>query len=154
MRLTVFTDLSLRIVAHLASRPGDRVTIEEAALACGASRFHMMKVVSRLARAGIIRSSRGRGGRIDLNAPATSIRVGDVVRASEEFDLVPCRAGENTVPAVCPIIGRCKAVSVLDEALAAFFQRLDSHCVQELVNVDSIMDGGSLLTVSIPDPRE
>lgn len=134
MRLTMFTDLSLRVVIHLASNEGKRVTIEEAAQACGASRFHLMKVVSRLAQVGIIRSRSGRGGRIELNGSPDSIRLGDVVRAAEEFDLVPCRGGDHKVHDACPVATRCGAAGLLDDALAAFLATLDSKSIHDIVS--------------------
>ena len=42
MRLTVLTDYSLRMLIHLAVKPGGRATIAEVATAYGISEAHLM----------------------------------------------------------------------------------------------------------------
>jgi len=123
MRLTLFSDYALRVLmfAHAA---GDRlVTIEEVAEAYGISRPHVMKVVNALTRSGFLEAVRGRSGGLRLALPAEKIVLGDVVRATEpDFALVECFATGDR----CVITDCCKLQGVLDEALGAFLDVLDT----------------------------
>ncbi len=64
MRLTTFSDYTLRVQMYLAPDRTRLATIPEIAAAYGISQNHLMKVVHRLAQAGILESVRGKGGGI------------------------------------------------------------------------------------------
>ena len=68
MRLTVYTDYTLRVMMYLAaSYPrGGVVTIEEIAKAYGISRSHLMKIVNELSKSGFVEAHRGRTGGVKL----------------------------------------------------------------------------------------
>lgn len=69
MRLTTYTDYSLRVLMFLALHPGRTVTVAEIAAAYGVSAAHLNKVVQSLALAGEIETLRGRNGGIRLAKP-------------------------------------------------------------------------------------
>lgn len=129
MRLTQFTDLALRLMVHLAANQGRRITIADAATACGASRFQFMKVANHLARNGLIKALKGRSGSIMLAAPPQQITVGAIVRAAEEdFNLVECSSG-----VACRMLPGCAIPSVLGDALIAFLAQLDRRSLEDLM---------------------
>ena len=64
MRLTSFTDYSLRVLMYLAVKPEQLATIPEIAKAYAISENHLMKVVHQLAKSGFVTSVRGKGGGI------------------------------------------------------------------------------------------
>src|SRR5690606_38287290 len=70
MKLTTFTDYSLRVLIYLAAQPGRRATISEVASAYGVSENHLVKVVHFLGRQGWLRNVRGKGGGLELGRPA------------------------------------------------------------------------------------
>lgn len=123
MRLTVFSDYSLRLLMFAAQR-GERLsTIEEVASAYGISRFHLMKVAQTLGNAGFLQNLRGRSGGLRLARPAAEIRLGDVIRVTEEdMALVACFEGGAQD---CPLMAACGLQGVLSEAMGAFMAVLD-----------------------------
>ena len=97
MRLSDYTDYTLRVLMYCATHTDRLVTIGELATHHGVSKNHLMKIVNDLARQGVLETVRGRGGGLRLLADPTTIRIGDVVRAAEtDFRLVECfDAGTN-----------------------------------------------------------
>lgn len=126
MRLTGYTDYSLRVLMYLGARPDRLASVAEISRAYGISQNHLMKVVNGLGRLGYVASARGRTGGIRLAKPAGQIFVGQVVRETEDgFDLVDCQR--------CVISSACGFASVLDEALAAFMAVLDQYTLDDLL---------------------
>ena len=130
MRLTHFTDLSLRLLMFLAVKPKGLATIQEVAGRYGISRNHLMKVAQQLVKEGFVESVRGRGGGLRLKRLPSEIRVGDVVRATEDdFRMVECfEAGKTS----CTLLPACRLKGVLGEALAAYLAVLDQHTLADL----------------------
>lgn len=60
MRLTVYTDFSLRVLMFLALRGNGLATIAEIAKAYGISKNHLMKVAHQLGLAGTLKRSAAR----------------------------------------------------------------------------------------------
>ena len=84
------------ILIHLGLRHGRRVQTEEIAAAWRISSNHLDKVVQRLAAAGLMETRRGRGGGMVLARAPEAIRLGEVVRCTEEdLALVACFAGDG-----------------------------------------------------------
>lgn len=130
MRLTRFSDYSLRVLIHLGLNGGRQVSIREIAQAYGISEAHLMKVVHGLAQHGYVATTRGRGGGLKLARPAETIRIGAVIRDTEDdMALTECFSSGNT----CPIAGPCGLQSMLREALDAFLAVLDRHTLDDLL---------------------
>jgi Rrf2 family nitric oxide-sensitive transcriptional repressor len=131
MRLTVFSDYTLRVLMYLALDRTRLATIPEIATAYGISENHLMKVVHRLARAGIVESVRGKGGGIRLARPPEEIRLGEVVRATEgDAPIVECLTGD---PQACRITSSCRLKGILVNAFEALYDSLDEHTVADLM---------------------
>ena len=131
MQLTRYSDYSLRVLIYLAVAPERLVTIEEIARSYGISKAHLMKVVHQLGLRGYVETVRGRGGGLRLARRPEAIRVGDVVRSTEEnMDLVECF---DPTSSHCAIEPACRLRSVLREALAAFMAALDRYTLADLV---------------------
>eukprot|EP01041_Mallomonas_annulata_P017638 gene17638-36191_t len=93
MRLTQWTDYTLRVLMYCAATEGREqpVTITEVAEGYGISRSHLTKIVMTLSGLGLLETTRGRGGGLRLLKPAHSIVLGEVVRQTEsDFTLVEC----------------------------------------------------------------
>ncbi|HEY4720568.1 MAG TPA: Rrf2 family transcriptional regulator, partial [Anaerolineae bacterium] len=78
MRLTVYTDFSLRVLMFLALRGNELTTIAEIARAYGISKNHLMKVVYQLGLAGYVETVRGKGGGLRLARPPQEVVLGEV----------------------------------------------------------------------------
>jgi Rrf2 family transcriptional regulator, nitric oxide-sensitive transcriptional repressor len=130
MRLSEYTDYTLRVLMYCAARPGQLVTIGELAEHHGLSKNHLMKVVNDLARQGLLETTRGRGGGLRLLKDPRDIRVGDVVRASEtDFRLVECfDAGTN----LCTLTPSCRLKHLFGDALQAYFAALDGATLADV----------------------
>ena len=83
MRLTAFTDYSLRVLIYLGTNPDRRATIAEVAQTFGISESHLTKVVHFLGLQGWLANVRGKGGGMQLALEARHIVIGRVVRATE-----------------------------------------------------------------------
>jgi Rrf2 family transcriptional regulator, nitric oxide-sensitive transcriptional repressor len=62
LRLTVYTDYSLRLLMYLALKENGLATIAEVAESYGISKNHLMKVAHQLGVAGYVATVRGRSG--------------------------------------------------------------------------------------------
>ena len=132
MKLSTFTDYSLRVLIYLASRPERRATIAEVAAAFDVSEHHLTKVVNFLAREGWLASVRGRGGGIGLGRPAHDIVIGAVVRQTEGPVLpAECFTLEDNHCSIAPV---CRLRDAMAEAVAAFHAVLDGYTLEHLVH--------------------
>ncbi len=132
MRLTAFTDYSLRVLTYLAVEPERRATIAEIAAAFAISENHLMKVVHFLGKNGFLTNVRGKGGGMTLAKPAREINVGDVVRLTEA-DALPAECFDCTTN-TCVITPACQLRKVLNEAVDAFYGVLGAYTLDDLVH--------------------
>jgi len=137
MRLTSFTDYSLRVLIYVAAHANARTTISEVATTYGISEHHLTKVVHFLGKSGFLRNVRGHGGGLELARPPARIGVGDVVRKAEGA-AVPAACFEEGA-ALCTISKVCRLRGVLDEAVQAFYAVLDRYTLADLVRNEGML---------------
>ena len=130
MKLTTFTDYSLRMLMYLAAEPRRRATIAEIAGAFGISEHHLTKVAHGLGCDGWLANVRGKGGGLQLAMAPQHIGVGAVVRLTEGGDVpATCFAADRATCAIGPV---CRLRGVLGEAVQAFYAVLDRYTVADL----------------------
>ena len=130
MRLTRFTDYSLRVLIYLGLKQDQRVTIRRISGAYGISKNHLMKVVSGLTRMGYLNAQRGPGGGIRLAQPPEQINLAEVIKYTEgDLMMVECLDGEEN----CPIAPVCNLQFIIGEALGAFFRTLKAYTLKDLI---------------------
>lgn len=130
MKLTAFTDYSLRVLMYLAADPQRRATIAQIAASFDISENHLVKVVHFLGRQGWIETVRGKGGGMQLARPAETINVGRVVRETEGASVpAECFLPEG---GVCAITAACRLKPVLAEAVKAFYGVLDEYTLADI----------------------
>jgi Rrf2 family nitric oxide-sensitive transcriptional repressor len=144
MRLTLYTDYSIRVLVFLSAHPDRLSSIAEISQAYGISKNHLMKVVQDLGRADLVTTVRGRSGGIKLARPPEAITVGEVVRLTEDgFDLVDCGS--------CVIARACGIRGILKEATRAFLAVLDGYTFGDLPKSElGILD----VLAAFPDVRQ
>jgi Rrf2 family nitric oxide-sensitive transcriptional repressor len=131
MRLTTFSDYSLRVLMYLGVHSERLATIGDIAEAYDISENHVMKVVHHLAQQGYIETSRGKGGGMRLARRPEKINIGEVVLGTEEnLKLVECfdKSTSN-----CHIAPACMLKGILRRAMDEFFAVLDRHTLADLL---------------------
>ena len=129
MRLTLHTDYALRTLIRVAIADGKLITINDIAQSFDISKQHLMKVVNDLSRKGYLETLRGRNGGIRLHRRPRDINVGQVVRDTEELDVIGClgQRGYCVIERICVLRG------VFRKAAEAFFAVLDAHTLADLI---------------------
>ncbi len=130
MRLTLWTDYALRTLIYVGANDGRLSTIGEIAESFAVSKTHLMKVVNKLGRQRYIETVRGKGGGIRLGRLPTEIRVGAVVRETEEdLAVMGCFAEAG----FCRIEACCVLRHALQKATLAFLETLDGYTLADLL---------------------
>jgi Rrf2 family nitric oxide-sensitive transcriptional repressor len=131
MRLTTYTDYTLRALLHMGVHRDRLVTIQEIADLHRISKNHMMKVVHQLGVSGVVDTVRGRNGGLRLAREPSEINIGQVVRASEsDFYMAECFDPEG---APCALARDCRLKNVLRDATDSYLKVLDSQTLADLL---------------------
>jgi len=134
VRLTSYTNYSMRILMYCALHADQTVTIADVARDFAISRAHLLKAARRLGQLGYLQTTRGRSGGVQLAMAPEEISVGEVVRALETTDdFVECFNPETNS---CRIAGTCRLTGLLRRALEAFYRELDARTLADLVGPD------------------
>ena len=142
MKLTAFTDYSLRLLMYVAVKDDRLVSIREVSEVFDISRNHLMKIVHELGKGGYLQTVRGKNGGFRLAMPAKEVNLGRLIRYTEDdLDVVECFDHENSD---CRIIEQCQLAGILQRALDSFFKVLDGHSLEDLTQ------GLSFLEFKIP----
>jgi len=143
VQLTSYTDYALRALLYLMSRPDHRASTREMAEAYGVSLHHFTKVTKDLTKAGWLIGIRGGGGGVRLADHTPDVRVGDIVRHTENCELLECFDMKTNT---CLIARCCRLRTVLHQARKAFFNVLDGVTVREIAEnpdeIRRILSGG------------
>ena len=135
MRLNQASDFALRILMLLC-REKTVLTVEEISQRLHLVKSHVMKIVAKLVKAGVLTARRGRSGGVSLARDGSKISVGEVVRVIEaDFAIVECMLDRESS---CVFASGCKLQGVMGNARKAFLEVLDQESLQ------SIADGVSL----------
>ncbi|MFI4940883.1 MAG: RrF2 family transcriptional regulator [Burkholderiales bacterium] len=135
MRLTIYTDYTLRTLMHLGLNQDRLVTINDIAETHGISKNHLMKVVHQLGLSGMVETVRGRNGGLKLNKDPADINIGEIVRHSEnDFYMAECFDRANNA---CVYAPACILKGVLGSATAAYLAVLDGVTLNDLITKDA-----------------
>jgi Rrf2 family nitric oxide-sensitive transcriptional repressor len=130
MRLTRFTDYSLRVLIYLGQNKQSRVTIHQISEAYGISKNHLMKVVSNLTRLRIVVAQRGPGGGIQLNRAPEDINLREVIRNTERYlNQVDTHDPQETME----LSAETRLNSYLQHALLAYLDALGNYTLSDIL---------------------
>lgn len=123
---------ALRVMLDLASQPKEEyISLKAISDRQEISMKYLEAIVSNLGKAGMLESLRGKSGGYRLNKPASSYRVGDIVRVAEgELAAVNCLEESK---GGCNRAGECLTLPLwqkLDQIVADY---LDSVTLEDLL---------------------
>lgn len=131
MRLTDYTDYTLRALIYLGLHRDELVTIQQIADSYAISKNHLMKIINRLSQDGLVESVRGRSGGVRLAKHPFDVNLGALVRATEQdFRLVECFSKTNNH---CVLSSACRLQQALHQAMDAFFAVLDGMTLEDVL---------------------
>ncbi len=132
MKLTLQTDIALRILMTLAAEPERQRSVEEISDHFRLSKHHVMKTAQQLAKLGYIKTVRGRAGGIRLARDSATIRIGEVIRAVEpDMKMAECFQAGNKGQQ-CALLPNCKLKGLLGIALVRFLSALDEKTLADI----------------------
>ncbi|MEX2473061.1 MAG: Rrf2 family transcriptional regulator [Gemmatimonadota bacterium] len=133
MKISRFSDISLRALMYLGSDPDRTIPSAEMAEKLRVSKEHLVKGLQTLVGLGLVESSRGRGGGYALSGDGGEMRLGALVRETEPtLAMAECFEADST----CPLTGNCRLAGVLAEAQRDFFAALDRYTLDDLLRSD------------------
>ncbi len=129
MQLSRFTDYSIRVLFYAASNTQQLTTMAEVSGIYQVSMEHLRKVIHNLAKAGYIKTYRGKNGGFELLRNPADILLGDLIAQTEGIKpLIDCHSQQ------CCLELFCSLKNVISEAHQAFIQNLNRHSVEDLLS--------------------
>ena len=132
MKLTSFTDYSVRVLMYVAIKKGKLASIREVSEVYEISSNHLMKVVHLLGKGGYLDTIRGKNGGFRLGKEPKDINLGEPVRYTEEdLNIVECFSNKE---GRCVLREECNFSNVMKEALLAFLTTIDNYTLEDLIS--------------------
>ena len=127
--LSTTTEYALRIMVVLAESGDKPMTSDRIASLTGVPADYSVKVLQMLARAGLVKAQRGRGGGFHAECDSGTTTLLDVVNAIDPLQRLPrCPPGDEGYKGRhCPLHGK------IDEVIALIRERLGQTTLRGLV---------------------
>jgi len=142
MRLTEQTSYALRVVTACALRYPETARVAELAEESGITEFTIFKLLKVATKAGLIVSTRGRGGGIRLAVSPAEVSVGQVIRAYEPRFQDCGPVAQMLAPEDINPIDQ-KVSHMLGRGYAAFLAELDTIPIARLLDDDTVAASGT-----------
>ncbi len=144
MRITKRTNIAIRVLMYCTAHRDRLVTKSEIAEVCKASENHLAQVINQLGQMGVINTHRGRNGGLELARDPKNIEIGPIFRVMEApVPVAECFADADST---CPLVDACRLRDALQDAVEAFYLRLDGVTLDALV-----CDNPALLSILSPE---
>jgi Rrf2 family protein len=104
VKISEAASLAIHAAGILAGTDGGQASAEAMAEALGVSKSHLVKVLQRLAKAGLVRSSRGPGGGYSLTRPPQEVSIKEV------YEMVEGPMDVDTCAMAVPTCGRASCI--------------------------------------------
>jgi Rrf2 family protein len=123
-------DYASKALVEIAGRGGEVTAVSALTGKLGLPRPYLRKILQTLAREGVVKSARGKGGGFALGRPAGAIRLTDVIRIFQgPVKLHDCVFKEN----VCPDVRTCPLRKTLARLEARFVADLEGVTIAALL---------------------
>jgi Rrf2 family protein len=127
-------DYAIKALVEIAGRKGEVASAAGLTGPLGLPWPYLRKILQGLARAGLVSSSRGRGGGFVLARPAGSIRLADVIAVFQgPVRIHDCLFKER----LCPDVRTCPLRTTLDRLEARLVAELEAVTVADLLSEKS-----------------
>ena len=144
MKITTKGRYALRIMVDLAQQnPETFIPLKEISERQEISEKYSEMIIGLLSKAGLVYSSRGKGGGYKLVRPAEKCSVGSVIKASEG-SLAPVTCLEHSEN-ICPNAGACKTLPMWTELERRIEEYLESVSIADLVNQTASVETGACI---------
>jgi Rrf2 family nitric oxide-sensitive transcriptional repressor len=129
MKLSLYTDNTLKVLLYVASHKEHRCTRLEIADYFNLSVEHLRKVIHQLNLWGYLETYSGRKGGIELAKPASKINLGEVISKTEkQITMFDCKRQS------CRLLPSCSLNHLLYKAQECFFDELKKHSLEDLLD--------------------
>lgn len=129
MKLSLYTDNTLKVLLYVAAHKEQRCTRLEIATYFTLSVEPLRKVIHQLNLWGYLVTFAGRNGGIELAQPAEEINIGKLIRQTEkQLALFDCNQQQ------CRLLPSCSLNHVLYKAQQCFFDELEKYSLADLVD--------------------
>jgi len=128
MRLTSFTDYSVRVLTYAALKKNELASIREVSEVYGISSNHLMKVIHHLGKGNYLETIRGKNGGFRLARDPKDISIGELIRYTEDDLAFINSNAKNT--------DQNEKVSfnaIVEQALGSFIATVDNYTLADLV---------------------
>ena len=128
MRLTSFTDYSVRVLTYAALKKNELASIREVSEVYGISSNHLMKVIHHLGKGNYLETIRGKNGGFRLARDPKDISIGELIRYTEDDLALINSNGKNR--------DQNEKVSfnaIVEQALGSFMTTVDNYTLADLV---------------------
>jgi Rrf2 family protein len=123
-------DYAIKSLVAIAGRAGGMTSVTALEGPLGVPRPYLRRIVQKLARAGILESTRGKGGGFVLARPAAGIRLSEVIGVFQG----PLRIHDCVFKArLCPDVRTCPLRRTLDDLEADLVAKLEALTVADLL---------------------
>jgi len=134
VRLTTKSRYGTRLILDIAIYAQNKpVRLSEISRRQNLSLKYLEKLISKLKKAGLVKSARGPYGGYMLAKPMGNITVGDIVRVLEGSNAITDCTESDTVCGTCTLAGECLTQYIWAETGKAMFEKLDSFKIDELI---------------------
>ncbi|MDG1858089.1 MAG: Rrf2 family transcriptional regulator [Emcibacteraceae bacterium] len=138
MRLTSFTDYSVRVLTYAATKQGKLASIREVSEVYGISSNHLMKVIHHLGKGDYLETVRGKNGGFRLAREPKDINIGDLIRYTEDDLALVKKLSDGVLSDVKS--EECSFGSIVKEALESFMATIDGYTLENLIEGQSIVN--------------
>lgn len=129
MKLSLYTDNTMKVLLYVASHTDHRCTRVEIAEYFNLAVEPLRKVIHQLNKWGYVNTYSGRNGGLELAVPANEINLGDLIfKTEKQIDMFDC-ANQN-----CRLLPSCSLNRIMQKAEHAFFDTLRTQTLGDLVN--------------------